>query len=86
MDVVDRIQDLRDTHGTATGNQAEDLSVSMASRCLHKNRLLREVESPALMVFSRCVDMVLKDKFWGGLGSVRFNVVLKDLKALVQSK
>lgn len=64
MELVARLQDLKETRGTATGKQAEDLCVSqLPPGASVRSRLLREGESPALMVLSRHVDMVFRNKF-----------------------
>lgn len=53
----------------------------------HWNILSREVvDSPALQVFKRCIDMALGDRVYCALGSVRLTVWLNDLKGVFQSK
>lgn len=48
MELADRIQHWKETHGTAPGNQAEDLSVSIATKCLYLEQAAQEsgVTSP----------------------------------------
>ena len=51
------------------------------------NRLPRElVQSPSLQVFESLVDVMLRARLSGGLGSIKLMVEFDDLEGLFQSK